>query len=116
MLKGVGGGFGKHEATGPTDRASASDKETPTSPRYDVGVREGASYLHVRETRGCHAKDSFRRFPEDEGAVARDVPSFRAGLLFRWIRGKGEGTVEGGTRRDLNGRMSSKRNHVKTRL
>ena len=70
MSKGAGGGFGKHKATRPTDQASASNKETPTSPRYDVGVREGASYLHVRETRDCHAKDSSRRFPEDKGAVA----------------------------------------------
>ena len=70
MSKGAGGGFGKHKATAPTDRASASDKETPTSPRYDVGVREGASYLHVRETHGYDAKDSFQRFPEDKGAVA----------------------------------------------
>ena len=69
MSKGAGGGFGKHEATRLTDRASASDKETSTSPKYDVGVQESASYLHVRETRGCHAKDSFQRFPEDKGAV-----------------------------------------------
>ena len=70
MSKGAGGGFGKHEATGPTNRASASDKETPTSPRYDVGVRDSASYLHVRNPRGCHARDSCQRFSEDEGAVA----------------------------------------------